>query len=679
MLQQVMKSGSILLLSSACISAMEQPISEQITTTLATPHARYYIKVLDFLPSKLGISFAQHLIANTPKSALPIALLSYKLHQQRKLQVQHYQLRLLLANNEQVELTPKLSSELVQASATIQNFIQDIGIQDNAVQAEEIPLLLLTQEQVTALLSYISSINALNTSDSILPMLQQEIPETAGLSSYWINYTAIQQLKKHLTAQTIPALCNLIIAASYLNIQNNEQTVNLIELATQALANKLLQVPQYQAEYDVINTLPPHVQRMLVQYFIDNNIIRYTLCGNSSETIANTVQTLTDHTSWVNTSSWSPDGKQIASCHSGKTIRVWDATTGDCIHTLTDPTGYITSISWSPNGKYISSGSWGNIIKVWDITTDTCMHTLTGNPYSPLTGFVWSPDGKQIASGSGDKTVRVWDATTGACIHTLTGHTKTIISFDWSFDGSMIASSSYDETVKIWKVANSTCIHTLTNPTGSINIPRWSPDGKYIVSGSNDNTIRIWDTNTGTCVQTLTGHTSQIKSVSWSPDGNYIASCSADKTIKIWNATTCDCIYTLTEDVYSVLWSPDGSKLASSSGDATVKLWSIVNKELDDYLKTTLTWKQALLLVRIVSAYNNGHYPVDFVQDRKAFQCYNSLDQQVKQLVEPLLSEQTRIATQTVKNLDRLTRANPVRTALFGVGLEVSRKHYLRK
>ncbi len=41
-------------------------------------------------------------------------------------------------------------------------------------------------------------------------------------------------------------LCDLIIAASYLDIQSDQQTINFIELATQALAYKLLQSPYSQ-------------------------------------------------------------------------------------------------------------------------------------------------------------------------------------------------------------------------------------------------------------------------------------------------------------------------------------------------------------------------------------------------------------------------------------------------
>ena len=281
-----------------------------------------------------------------------------------------------------------------------------MSIQDNAVQAEDIPLPLLTQEQIIALLPYISSLNALNTSDSILPVVQQEIPEITALSSSWLKHTALQQVQDYLTIQTIPTLCDLIIAASYLDIYNNEQTINFIELATQALGDKLLQAPQYQDEYDIINTLPNIIQYTLTQYLINTSALRYTLCSNSTNVIASTAQTLTGHISWIRSVSWSSDRKHIASCSNDKTIRVWDAQSGNCIHTLKGHTAGVYSVTWSPDSKYLASGAGDTMVKVWDTTTYNCIYILQGHT-NTITSISWSPDSRYLASSSDEGTVRV--------------------------------------------------------------------------------------------------------------------------------------------------------------------------------------------------------------------------------------------------------------------------------
>ena len=657
MLQQVVRVGSIFLVVSACLCSMERPSLKQLAIKKVAeliadnPNPGYYVKAFDSFPRKLGASIIQQLVAtNRPKSALPIALLSYKLHQQQQQKnTNKHILRLMLSNDQQVPFTSEQSDQLIQNSATIQNLVQDLE-----EQVEEIPLPLLTQEQVTVLLSYIPIINALNTSDSTLSTVQQEMPEATALSSYYLKYTALYQLKEYLTAHTVPVLCDLIIAASYLDIQNSEQAINFIELTTHVLGDKLLQLPHYQDEYTIINTLPSDVQRKLVCYLIDISALRYALCGNSTDVITNTVQTLSGHTDSVNSVSWSPDGKYIASGSHDETIKIWNTTTGACMLTLMDSISCIGSVSWSPDGKHIASSCDNGIIKIWDVRTGNRIHTLIGDTNN-VDLVSWSPDGKSIAGASYEDII-IWDTTTGACMHNLMGKTGSIQSISWSPDNMYIASCSFDKTVKIWSASTDTCIRTLIGHTGIVWSVSWSPDGKYIASASgyyDDGEIKIWNAITGICIRTLKGHIHNARSVSWSPDGKHIANNS--NGIQIWDAITGACIHTLKGYRYfgvnSVAWSPDGTTIAGYSNEYIIRLWSIIDKNSDNYLKTTISWEQALLLVRIINKQD-----IDFTEDKQALHCYNSLPENIKQFVEPLLSKDMRIALDIALHEDVLPR-----------------------
>ena len=687
MIRQLMRVGSMLLGVSACTYAMKMPSLKDIAikkvAELAAHDLSYCVKAFDILPHELSTSLIQDLMStNRPKSALPILLLSCRLYQQQQLNNKQSRIHVICSDNQQVQLTPEQSRELIQHSAPIRNLIQDTeGIQYNEIPYEEVPLPVLTQKQVTTLLSYISIINALNTSNSTLPMLQQDIPEAATLSPYCFKYAALQQLKEYLATQTIPTLCDLIIAASYLAIQNSQHMVNFVELVTHALGDKLLQAPEYQDEYTIIHTLPDTdtIQRILVHYLVHVSKIRSVLCGNTTDGIIKKAQTLPGHTNIVDSVSWSSDGKHIVSssnCHTisyDNTIKIWDTITGTYIHILENH-GSVWSVSWSPDGKYLASGSEDKTVKIWSISTGTCVRTSRGHT-DKVYSVSWSPNGKYIASGSFDDKVKIWDVNTGTCIHTLTGHTGWVSSVSWSPDSTMIASGSFDWTVKIWDATTGTCIHTL-NHTECVTSVSWSPDGRKITGGSAYNTIKVWDTYTGTRIHTLKGHTEIVWSVAWSPDGKYIASGSRDGEIKIWDANTGTCIHTLkghTKTVQSVAWSPDGSQLVSGSYDDTVRVWNIIHKKLDTQLKNIVLWQQALLLVYIINTHNNQH-DIDFTHDTRALQCYNNLDQRIKQLVEPLLSERTRNTLHAAKNLDRLIKANPVQAALFGVGLQIGIK-----
>ena len=119
---------------------------------------------------------------------------------------------------------------------------------------------------------------------------------------------------------------------------------------------------------------------------------------------------------------FSPDGTRLAVASSIGTW-IYDAYTGKELGLYTGHTSLVESVSYSPDGKTIASGSRDNTIRLWDATTGKHLNTLTGHADS-VKSVSYSPDGKMIASGSWDNTIRLWDATTGKHLNTLTGHNR---------------------------------------------------------------------------------------------------------------------------------------------------------------------------------------------------------------------------------------------------------------
>ncbi len=175
---------------------------------------------------------------------------------------------------------------------------------------------------------------------------------------------------------------------------------------------------------------------------------------------------LEGHSDWINTVSFSPDSKILASGSRDTTIKLWDVKTGKLIRTIKH-SGSIVSVSFSPDGKTLASGSGDNTIKLWNVNTGKEIKTLNKQgKYGFSISF--SPDGKTLASGSDDKTIKIWDVKTGKEIITLNGHKAGINSVSFSRDGTTLASGSVDKTIKLWDVKTGKEIKTLNGHSDDV-------------------------------------------------------------------------------------------------------------------------------------------------------------------------------------------------------------------
>ena len=98
----------------------------------------------------------------------------------------------------------------------------------------------------------------------------------------------------------------------------------------------------------------------------------------------------------------------------GEEVIIWNMEDGDSFKILKtnirDVDNTVESISFSPDGKYIATGNSDKTVKIWDVNGGTVIRTLEGHRNS-VNSLSFSADGRFIVSGSRDKTVRIWNIT----------------------------------------------------------------------------------------------------------------------------------------------------------------------------------------------------------------------------------------------------------------------------
>ena len=122
------------------------------------------------------------------------------------------------------------------------------------------------------------------------------------------------------------------------------------------------------------------------------------------------------HTRGINDLSWNPVSPLLASASDDKTVRLWDAVTGDSLVEFKGHDNFVFCVD--QHHALLVSGSFDETVKLWDIRSGVCVSTLPAHS-DPVTAVSFNRDGTCVASASHDGLIRIWDVATGECLKTI--------------------------------------------------------------------------------------------------------------------------------------------------------------------------------------------------------------------------------------------------------------------
>ncbi|XVS65078.1 AAA family ATPase [Actinosynnema sp. CA-299493] len=310
---------------------------------------------------------------------------------------------------------------------------------------------------------------------------------------------------------------------------------------------------------------------------------------------------LVGHTGPVYLTSYSPDGRFLATASFDETVRLWDLRDRDNPVQLGPPLpghrSWVSSAVFSPDGRTLATAGDDATVRLWDVSDPERPRSLG----EPLRGdndtvylLAFTPDSRTLVTANGDRTARLWDVSDPAeprpLGEPLGGHTRPVRSIAVSPDGALLATGGDDRTVVVFDVRDPAHPEQVGEPiTGfenTVHSLAFSPGSRLLAGGGEDHSVRLFDLADPAAPRPvgrpLIDHAEGVWSVAFSPSGRVLAAAGADGTTRLWNITDPAHPIPLGQPltgrngiVYAVSFSPDGRTLATGSQDSVVRLWSL--------------------------------------------------------------------------------------------------------
>jgi len=314
---------------------------------------------------------------------------------------------------------------------------------------------------------------------------------------------------------------------------------------------------------------------------------------------------------YVTSLSYSPDGSVIAGTQSDGGV-FWVEDKGqDSVCIATHKHGALSS-SWSSDGKYLASGGQDGKIVIWSTESGKPSATMEGGS-AWVEHLAWHPSKPILATASG-KYLRLFDAE-GKLIREVNDFKSTISGLSWHERLDTLGVVCYGnvrflrlEVEKPWKN------YELTSSLLSLH---WAPDGKHIACACQDNSVHIWILALDEDLE-MSGYRVKVRDLAWDSSSRFLATAGGDR-LTIWDfsgkgpaGSRPKELNGHTDIVTSLAFQPNGQVLASAAQDGSLLFWNPFSKSkmplglgVREANPSKLSWHPNGR--QLVAGYNNGH------------------------------------------------------------------------
>jgi WD40 repeat protein len=294
-------------------------------------------------------------------------------------------------------------------------------------------------------------------------------------------------------------------------------------------------------------------------------------------------------------SSFSPDGRRLATTSSGGRIHVWNAQTGQGLLPPLRHTGQIRRLQFSPDGQRLLAAGEDGTARVWRVVfapQDSRAHDLSCGradlirrfragessfAVSPRGPFCcYSPDARRELRFGNATTARLaWRDGEQADREIVLDHGENVQFAAFSPDGRRLLTAGASRLC-VWDVQQQRLIGPVITLPGPLEQAWFSNDGGRLLTVT-PGEVCVWETTTGKCLLGPLGER-QIYRSSISGDGRRIVLCGGNTVqVKAYGVDSGRVVTPSPPHQGGIVWSAeisgDGRRILSAGSDTTARLW----------------------------------------------------------------------------------------------------------
>ena len=189
------------------------------------------------------------------------------------------------------------------------------------------------------------------------------------------------------------------------------------------------------------------------------------------------------------------DNLQLWSTHGDGRLSLWTYASPVQLRQLAHG-GAVYAAVMNSDGTMLVTGGADRTVRIWNAATGQQRFSMSGHT-APVHAVAMSPDGSLIVSSAADKTVRLWDATGGRQLKQLATFPSTMYAVAFHPLGKLVAVAGSDRKVHLIDVLSGSVARTMEGHTDYVHCVRFSPKGDRLLSYGYAAELRVWDTETG--------------------------------------------------------------------------------------------------------------------------------------------------------------------------------------